>query len=59
MTREKRIINKIRQKLITSNAIVTKADKGNSVVIIYQEDYHDKIQKFINDHNFATVNNSL
>jgi hypothetical protein len=57
ITREKRIINKIRQRLITSNAIVTKADKGNSVVIIYQEDYHDEIKKFINDHNFATVNN--
>jgi hypothetical protein len=56
ITREKQTLNKIRQKLITSNAIVTKADKGNSVVIIYQEDYHDNVKKFINDHNLTTVN---
>jgi hypothetical protein len=58
MVREKRTINKIKNKLITKKAIVTKADKGNSVVITYQEDNYNKILKFISDNNFATVNNT-
>ena len=55
--KEKQIINKIKNKLITNKAIITKADKGNSIVITYQEDYHNKILMFINDNSFASINN--
>ena len=56
-TKEKHTVNKIKQKLITNNAMITKADKGNSIIIIYQRDYHDKVHKFIKDNNFTTLIN--
>ena len=40
-----------------SYIIITKADKGNSIFITYQEDYHNKTLKFISDNNIATINN--
>jgi len=35
--KEKRILNHIKEKLIGNNVVISKADKGNSVVIIYQK----------------------
>jgi hypothetical protein len=35
------VIN-IRKKLIQNNIIITKADKGNTLVIIQKDDYHKK-----------------
>ena len=32
-------------------------DKGNSIIVLYQEEYKDKISKFIASNNF-TINNS-
>ena len=55
MKREKQTTNKIKNKLLINKAIITKADKGNSIT--YQENYHNKIQNFIVDNNFATINN--
>jgi hypothetical protein len=52
MKREKQIINKIKEKFITNKATINKADKGDSIVITYHEDYHNKVQKFIADNNF-------
>ena len=40
-----------------SYIVITKADKGNSIFITYQEDYHNKTLKFISDNNIATINN--
>jgi hypothetical protein len=57
MKREKQTINKIKNKLLTNKTIITKADKGNSIVITYQDDYHNKIQNFIAYNNLATINN--
>jgi hypothetical protein len=37
--------------------MIAKADKGNSIIIVYQNDYQEKIHKFINDHNFTTLKN--
>jgi hypothetical protein len=34
-----------------------KADKGDSIIIIYQKDYQEKVHNFINDHNFTTLKN--
>jgi hypothetical protein len=38
-------------------AKITKADKGNSIVIIYQATYQDKVLHFINDNNFTNMTN--
>ena len=46
-TEELRIKNQIKGKLQENNAMVTKADKGSSVVIIYCEEYERKINSLI------------
>ena len=55
-TREHRILNQIKEKLISNEAIVSKADKGNSVVIMYMKDYYNKVQDFIDKNNFTVIN---
>jgi hypothetical protein len=57
MKRERHAINKIKDRLKINNAIISKADKWNSIVISYQNDYHKKIMDFIANNNLATVNN--
>ena len=52
---EKKLIYQIKEKLSTSNAIIVKADKGNSLVIIPIESYLDKIQNFIHNNNFTNT----
>lgn len=46
--REIRTLKHKKQKPDENNAIVTKADKGNSIVIVHQANYHDKAVEFIN-----------
>ena len=41
----------------SNKATITKADKGNTVVIIYQKDYCRKIKDFIENNNLVTANN--
>jgi len=50
---EMRIIN-IETKLSPNNAIVLKADKRNTVVICYTNDYYTKAQEFILINQFST-----
>ena len=38
-----------------NKATIIKADKGNTIVITYLENYYDKIQDFIDDNNFTCV----
>jgi hypothetical protein len=49
---EKRIINGIRNKLYQNNAVITKADKGNSIIIIDKTEYELKILQFLNSNHF-------
>ena len=44
---ELRTVRSIRDKLRLNNAIITKADKGNSLVISYDSTYRNKIQDFV------------
>jgi hypothetical protein len=44
----------MQEKLNRNNAIITKADKGNSIVITYTHDYHMKIMQPISN-NFDTL----
>jgi hypothetical protein len=48
---EKHIINSIKVKLTANRAVITKADKGNSVVI-FACDYHQKVMGFIGNNGF-------
>jgi hypothetical protein len=36
--------------------MVTKADKGNAMVVLYQQDYNKKAIDFISNNNFSTLN---
>jgi len=45
------IVNNLKKKLLTGNAMLAQADKGRTTVIIYKETYTNKI------HNFLTENN--
>jgi hypothetical protein len=58
MKRERAIMENLKEELVNNNAVITKADKGNSIVTTYQEAYHDKVLRFINDNNFTTMNNN-
>jgi hypothetical protein len=58
-THEYRIIKQIKNKLELNEAIVSKADKGNSIIIIYLKDYHSKVQDFINHSNFTILKKGL
>ena len=40
---------------VTNDAMISKADKGNSIVILYLEDYHRKVQNFIDNNNFVAL----
>jgi hypothetical protein len=49
---ETRTINSIRKKLEDNNAMITKADKGNTMVILPVTDYETKIHNFTSNSNF-------
>ena len=50
------LLSQIEEKLKPNKAIISKADKGNSTVILYNKDYHDKEQVFIDNNNFTVLN---
>jgi hypothetical protein len=52
--REKRIFNGIQEKLRHNSAIITKADKGNSIIIIDKIIYDCKILNFLDNNCFQT-----
>jgi hypothetical protein len=39
--------------------MITKADKGNSIIIIYIEEYNKKVNTFIANNNFRKTNNNI
>ena len=54
---EMRTINNIKIKLSSNNAVVIKADKGNTVVICYTNGYYTKAQEFILNNQFSNKDN--
>jgi hypothetical protein len=46
------------RKMIKHNLITTKADKGNTLVIIDKDEYHQKVDDFITQNNFTKVPNN-
>jgi hypothetical protein len=55
---EIKIVNQIKRKLEESNAMVTKADKGNSLIILYEKECNSKILTFIAN-NFTQSNHDI
>jgi hypothetical protein len=58
-SKELRIAKSIKDKLTENNATITKADKGSSIVIIYNTDYEDKVLKFIHNNNAHLTTNKM
>jgi hypothetical protein len=53
--RERTILSKIKAKLASNKAVILKADKGNSIVFAYTNDYNNKVQHFIGNRNFTVM----
>ena len=51
---ESKIIRNIKTKLTDNSAMITQADKGNSIVILPTEQYENKVEQFIQSNNFLT-----
>jgi uncharacterized protein YpuA (DUF1002 family) len=43
------ILNRIKQKITENNAIWAQADKGRTSVVVYKQDYNQKIENFITE----------
>jgi len=52
---EAKIIKSIQTKLRDNNAVIARADKGNSIVILPKTQYQSKIQDFLHANNFHTT----
>jgi hypothetical protein len=53
MYREKKALNRITE-IKVNRALITKADKGNSIIIIYMTDHNSKVQTFLTNNSFHT-----
>jgi hypothetical protein len=53
---EWKILKEIKQKITNNNLIITRADKGRTVVITEYDEYKAKILDFINDNNYTEIN---
>jgi hypothetical protein len=53
--KEMKKINSIAKKLKDNDAIICKADKGNTTVVISNDEYKNKVQSFIDKNNFKNM----
>jgi hypothetical protein len=49
-------MKELNKKLTTENAIVSKADKSKTIVILDSKEYAEKVQFFLTTNNFNTLN---
>ena len=56
---EKKVINQIKRKLTDAKAVVTKADKERSLIILYESNYNNKIHTFISKNNFTQLTQDI
>jgi hypothetical protein len=56
---KEKVKNQIKEKLKNSGATISKADKCNSIMIIYQVKYNEKIRNSITINNFTTTTGNL
>jgi hypothetical protein len=52
---ETRQIKSIKTKLHDNEAMITRADKGNAIVILPIQQYESKVQNFLHENNFQTA----
>jgi len=57
--KEDRIMKQIENKLSENKVMTSKADKGNSIVILYQDEYNQKVEEFISNNNFTAANTDI
>jgi hypothetical protein len=55
----KEVKNQIKEKVKNNSATISNADKCNSIIIIYQVKYHEKIRNSITNNNFTTTTGDL
>ena len=55
--RQLHVLKQIKLKITESNALIARADKGKTTVVIYAHDYTQKVHSFISDNNFHTIPN--
>jgi len=55
---EVKVMNSIKDKLRKNKALITKADKGSSLIIVYQNDYEQKVLDFIANSGAEKVNSN-
>jgi hypothetical protein len=55
---ESKLIKNLHDKLEQNNLIIAKADKGNTLIIIQKDVYHQKINDFITKNNFTKISNN-
>jgi hypothetical protein len=53
--KENKTFTQIKRKLEAANAMVTKADKGNSLIILPESEYNSKVNDFITNNNFSLI----
>jgi hypothetical protein len=53
--RQTYVLKQIRKKLHLQKAMIAPADKGKTLVIIYNNDYNNKISSFLNNSTFNTL----
>ena len=53
--KENKILKQLKTKLNDNNALVMKADKGNTIVIIDKDEYTLKVNEFIKNNNITMV----
>jgi hypothetical protein len=52
---EQKLIRNIKKKLNDKQLFITKADKGNTIVILHKETYNNKVIKFLSQNNFTKI----
>ena len=53
--RQTHTLKSIQQKIYKNNAMITRADKGKTTVIIHTQDYNNKVYTFLTENNFQPL----
>jgi hypothetical protein len=49
------IVNKLKYKILTGNAMLVQADEGRTTLIVHKEHYTNKIHNFLTDNNIQQL----
>jgi hypothetical protein len=52
---EYHLMKNIEKKIEQNQLIITKPDKGNTLVILHKEDYNSKVEAFITNNNYTKL----